>query len=115
MGEVRVTARLLGPLGSELVEFIADTGATFIVLPRPIADRLGLIALRDDPVRLAGGARVTYPRAEVRLELDGQTITTPCWIAPGGEALLGVVALESLLLQVDPVGRRLVPTEGLAG
>jgi len=115
MGTVRVQARVSDPFGSLPVDFIADTGATFIILPRPIADRLGLIPLRDDPVRLAGGGRVTYPRAEVRLELDGQVITTPCWIAPGGEALLGVVALESLLLQVDPVGRRLVPTEGLAG
>ena len=115
MGQGRVTARVSGPFGSELVEFVAHTGATLTVLPRGIADRLGLIPLRDDPVRLAGGARVTYPRAEIRLELDGQVITTPCWVAPGGDPLLGLVALESVLLVVDPIQQRLVPTEGLAG
>jgi hypothetical protein len=31
-----------------------------------------------------------------------------------GPPLLGAVALESLLLVVDPVGKRLVPTRGLA-
>ena len=62
MGQVRVTARVSGPFGSELVEFVADTGATLTALPRGIADFLGLIPLRDDPVRLAGGFRVTGSR-----------------------------------------------------
>ena len=42
-------------------------------------------------------------------------VTTPCLIAEGGSALLGAVALESLLLAVDPVAKRLVPIEGLVG
>jgi hypothetical protein len=42
-------------------------------------------------------------------------VTTPCFIAPEGPALLGVVALESLFLGVDPVAKRLIPVEGLAG
>jgi hypothetical protein len=36
-------------------------------------------------------------------------------IAPGGPALLGVVALESLFLAVDPVAKRLIPVEGFVG
>jgi hypothetical protein len=53
--------------------------------------------------------------AEVRLALDGQDVLTPCFIAPGGPALLGAVALESLFLAVDPVAKRPVPVDGFVG
>ena len=39
-------------------------------------------------------------------------VTTPCFIAPDGPALLGAVALESLFLAVDPVAKRLISVEG---
>ena len=62
----------------------------------------------------------TPHRVEPRDVLDVQfdeyaEVTTPCFIAPGGLALLGAVALESLFLAVDPVGRRLVPVRGFVG
>jgi hypothetical protein len=50
--------------------------------------------------------------AEIRVALDHKEATTPCFIAPEGAALLGAVALESLLLAVDPVAKRLIPIEG---
>ena len=53
--------------------------------------------------------------AEVSLSLDGTSVTTPCFIAPDGPALLGAVALESLFLAVDPVAKRLIPVEGFVG
>ncbi len=53
--------------------------------------------------------------AEVSLSLDGTSVTTPCFIAPDGPALLGAVALESLFLAVDPVAKRLIPAEGFVG
>ena len=49
------------------------------------------------------------------LALNGQDVTTPCFIAPDGPALLGVVALKSLFLAVDPVAKRLIPVEGFVG
>ncbi len=52
--------------------------------------------------------------AEVRLTLNGQEVTTPCFISPAGPPLLGAVALESLFLAVDPVAKRLVTVEGFA-
>jgi hypothetical protein len=53
--------------------------------------------------------------AEVSLSLDGPDVTTPCFIAPEGPALLGAVALESLFLAVDSVAKRLIPVEGFVG
>jgi predicted aspartyl protease len=100
---------------SEGVELLVDTGATLLVVPRSLADRLGLVPTRTQPVVIAGGRRETWPVAEVRLLLDGGEVTTPCFIAPDGPPLLGAVALESLFLAVDPVAKRLVPVEGFVG
>jgi hypothetical protein len=66
-------------------------------------------------VLIAGGQRAEWPVAEVSLSLNGTDVTTPCFIAPGGPALLGAVALESLFLAVDPVAERLIPVEGFVG
>jgi predicted aspartyl protease len=116
MGLFRVRGRLTGPTGrSEDVELLVDTGATLLVVPRSLADRLELVARRSQPVLIAGGQRVEWPVAEVSLSLDGSSVTTPCFIAPDGPALLGAVALESLFLAVDPVAKRLIPVEGFVG
>jgi len=61
------------------------------------------------------GQRADWPVAEVSLSLDGTGVTTPCFIAPDGPALLGAVALESLFLAVDPLAKRLIPVEGFVG
>ncbi len=115
MGLFRVRGRLTGPTGRrEDVDLLVDTGATFLVVPRPLADRLELQAQRYEPVVIAGGQRVSWPVAELRVAVDGKEVTTPCFIAPDGPPLLGAVALESLLLAVDPVAKRLVPVEGFA-
>jgi hypothetical protein len=66
-------------------------------------------------VLIAGGQRAEWPVAEVSLSLNGPDVTTPCFIAPTGPALLGAVALESLFLVVDPVANCLIPVEGFVG
>lgn len=115
MGHFSVPATLTGPTGRTVtLDLLADTGATLVVVPRALAEELELAALHMQPVRLAGGQRDLWPVAELRLALEGREVRTLCFIAPEGAALLGVVALESLFLAVDPVARRLVPVDGLA-
>ena len=114
MGQFRVPARFTGPTGhSEETELLVDTGSTLVALPRELAERLDLVVNRHQRVMVAGGARATLPVAEVRLLIGDREVTTPCFIVLGGPALLGAVALESLFLALDPVAKRLVPTEGL--
>ena len=116
MGLFYVKGSLAGPTGhKEEVEFLVDTGATLVVVPRALAERLALTTTRSQRVMIAGGQREVWPIAEVRLALDGQETTTPCFVAPAGPPLLGAVALESLFLAVDPVAKRLIPVEGFVG
>jgi predicted aspartyl protease len=116
MGLFRVPARLTGPTGVVAAhELLVDTGSTLLVIPQTLANSLGLVTIRRQPVHITGGRREIWPIAEVRLTVADRTITTPCFIAPGGRALLGAVALESLFLAVDPVARRLVDVEGFVG
>lgn len=116
MGLFHVRARLTGPTGrSEDVELLVDTGATLLVVPKDLADRLELAPTRTQRVVIAGGQRDVWPIAEIRISIDGAETTTPCFVAPGGPPLLGSVALESLFLAVDPVAKRLFPVEGFVG
>src|SRR5881296_1990670 len=116
MGLFRVAARLTCPTDrTATVDLLVDTGATLLVVPRALADQLELTTLRAQAVQTAGGRKEAWPVAEVRLVVDGREVTTPCFIAPGGPALLGAVALESLFLAADPVAKRLVPVEGFVG
>ena len=77
--------------------------------------RLGLKATRSQRVVIAAGQHVTWPIAEARLKFNADEITIPCFIAPNVPALLGAVALESLFVAVDPVGKRLIPVDGIVG
>ena len=116
VGLFRAQALLTGPTGAtEEVDLLVDTGSTLLVVTADIADRLGLTPQWTQAVVVAGGRRETWPVAEVRLLVGDRAVTTPCFIAPGGQPLLGAVALESLFLAVDPVARRLVPVEGFVG
>ena len=115
MGHFHVEADLTGPTGvTERIELLVDTGATFLAVPRAVAERLGLEPTRIVPIQVAGGTKERWPLADVRLSLGDEEIITPCLIVPEGAALLGAVALETLLLAVDPVAKRLVPTDGYA-
>jgi hypothetical protein len=72
MGLLRVPAHLTGPTGqSETVDVLVDTGATFLVVPRALADRLEFSPTRTCPIQTAGGREASWPLAEVRLRLDG--------------------------------------------
>jgi predicted aspartyl protease len=116
MGLFHVEASLIGPKGvREDLSLLVDTGATFLVIPQDVASRLDLRPTRACPLRLAGGRTEVWPLAEVRLRLAELEVTTPCLIGPDGPALLGAVALESLLLAVDPVAKRLLPVEAFVG
>ena len=116
MGSFTYSFEVGDPQGAsfERVQALVDTGSTFTVLPGSLLRRLGIPVQREVRFRMADGSGLTREVGETMLRLDGQTFTTPIVFGGEGEPLLlGVVALETALLVVDPVGQRLVPTEAL--
>lgn len=116
MGTVRITVEVGGPSGErfEPVDVTVDTGATFSQIPGDLLRRLGVPVQRILESELADGRLETVQAGEAVIRLEGQQITTPVIFAGEDEPnLLGVVALETALLAVDPVRRRLYPTRVL--
>ena len=65
-------------------------------------------------VRLADGRRAAREVGDAIVAIEGDS--TPCRVIfgdPGDGILLGLTVLEQLGLAVDPVRRRLVPTDFL--
>jgi len=119
MGAVYVTVKLLGPperkpSKPEKVEALVDTGATLSIFPAVLLRRLGVKLLHRVRSRLADGRVVHRGVGEVRLKLNGEIVTTRVLFGQAKDAtVVGLVALESLGLAVDPTKRRLVHSEFL--
>ncbi len=117
MGEVRVEIVVVNPrtgAQSEEITALADTGPTLSVIPREILQRLGIQTLRTVSLVLADGRRAERGVGDAAVSVNGEAV--PCRVVFGetGDAvLLGLTALEQLGLAVDPVQRRLVPTDFL--
>lgn len=117
MGEVRVQIIIINPrtdARSEEITALADTGATLSVLPGEVLQRLGIEKVRAVSPVLADGRRAQRDVGEAAVGVNGESV--PCRVVFGesGDAtLLGLTVLEQLGLAVDPVRRRLVPTDFL--
>lgn len=117
MGEVRVDIVVVNPrtgARSEEITALADTGATLTVIPGEVLQRLGVQKLRTVSLVLADGRRTERGVGDAAVGLNGESV--PCRVVFGesGDAvLLGLTVLEQLGMAVDPVQRRLVPTDFL--
>ena len=115
MGYVRVRGIVANPVKRSLrveVEFVADTGAIYTVIPRSIAEKLGLEETGRRKFKLASGEVVEYPVSEAYIIIENQEVTSLVVIgSEKASAVLGVITLELLGLQVDPVTGKLKPLE----
>ncbi len=111
MGATHVTVTVSNP-GDRRREwsglFLVDTGATDSLVPRR---RLEEIGVRPDGQRLyalADGSELRLDIGVARFEILGDIVgTTVIFGDDDVEPLLGVTALESLGIEVDPVNQRL--------
>ena len=91
------------------VDFLVDTGATYVVLPPDVVDRLRLEIRMHKRIRLASGELGLWGLGDVHLRLNGEEHTTTFPAGPPGcRALFGAYDLELFWLTVDPVHQRLV-------
>ncbi|MEM2676649.1 MAG: clan AA aspartic protease [Candidatus Bathyarchaeia archaeon] len=115
MGYVRVRGFIANPIDRNLkaeLEFIVDTGAIYTVIPKNVAEELGLKELGRRKFKMADGSVVEFPVSEAYITINGEGVTSLVAIADERTpVLLGVTTLELLGLQVDPVSGKLVPLE----
>lgn len=118
MGHVRVPVQIANASRRELSvtvsDALVDTGATWAMIPRRIADKLELPVLDRVPTTTAAGP-ATMDHSYALLEYNGRTSAADILISDTYDGvLIGVVTLEGLRLAVDPVSRRLVDADLLA-
>lgn len=116
MGTFRVTIQVGDPAGQryESLEALADTGATYSVVPASLLGRLGVTAHSRDRFVLADGREVDRDIGRTWIRVDGRAeVTLVVFGEADSPAVLGAYTLEGLRLAVDPVARRLVPVTGL--
>ena len=114
MGKVLERIKLTNvfdPSRSEEVEAVVDTGATMLVLPQDLVDRLALHKIREAKVRYAN--REVRPKSIygiVALEIQGRlgNFDVLAEVA-GSQPLVGQIVLEELDLVIHPATKTLSP------
>jgi len=109
MGLTHVTATVsdLAKAGTPFeAEFLVDTGSIDCMAPADQLLAAGIQPDGKDVYELANGQPVEYEHAYAWLEFLGEkTVTRIVFGPPKTEPLLGVLALESVGLMVDPLTR----------
>ena len=111
MGATHVTVTVRNPADPEKFWeglFLVDTGATDSLVPGPHLDAIGLKPRGKRVYELADGSEIVMDITVGEIEFMGETVGgTILYGAAHAEPLLGVTALESVGIEVDPVSQRL--------
>jgi predicted aspartyl protease len=113
MGFLQVKVLLANPLDARReagIELMVDTGALYSYLPAGFLSALGIQPFEQVKFRLGDGRIIERPVGEARfIYNDKRGISKVVFAEPGDATVLGVVTLESLGLEVDPVRGELRP------
>ena len=121
MGETWVTALIRNPADPERTwegMFVADTGAIDCLVPRAYLESIGLRAEGQREYTLADGSEITMDITGARIEFMGEVVWATIVMAnEDTDPLLGVTALESAGIAVEPLNETLrkLPSIGLRG
>ena len=111
MGATHVTVTIRNPAEPDRCWeglFLVDTGATDCLVPGPHLDAIGLSPKGKRTYELADGNEVVMDITTADIEFMGDIVGgTILYGAPDTEPLLGVTALESVGIEVDPLNQRL--------
>ena len=111
MGATQVTVRITNPADEERFWeglFLVDTGATDSLVPRPHLEAIGLEPRGKRVYQLADGSDLSLDVTVAEIEFMGEVVGgTIIMGAADAEPLLGVTALASVGIEVDPVNQRL--------
>ena len=106
---VTVTVKPLGgAAGSYQADFLVDTGATDTLLPSSALKAAGIAPAGKTAYELADGSVVEYPFGLAQIEFMGEVTAGRVIFGPEtADPLLGVTALESVGILVDPTHKTL--------
>lgn len=111
MGVVQVTATVRNPAQPERSWdglFLVDTGSTDCVVPGSALRSIGLAPKGRRTYELADGREETVDITIAEVEFMGEVVgATVGFGTDGVEPILGLTALESVGIEVDPVSQRL--------
>ena len=111
MGATHVTVRVTNPAEpGKFWEglFLVDTGATDSLAPRSFLEAIGLEPRGQRKYELADGSELALDITVAEIEFMGEVVGgTIIMGADNAEPLLGVTALESVGIEVDPLNQRL--------
>ena len=106
MGAIHVTVAIRNPAEPDRVWeglFLVDTGATDCLVPRQHLESIGLAPKGRRVYELADGSEVRLDITTADVEFMGETVgATIVMGETEAEPLLGVTALESVGIEVDP-------------
>ena len=121
MGATHVTVAIRNPAEPERAWegiFLVDTGATDCLVPRQWLESIGIVPEGQRIYGLADGSEIRMDIAVARVEFMGEFVgATVIFGDADAEPLLGVTALESVGIEVDPRNQTLsrLPTTRLRG
>ena len=111
MGATHVTVAIRNPADPDRVWaglFLVDTGATDCLVPRQHLEAIGLVPKGQRTYGLADGSEIRMDVTVAQVEFMGETVgSTIVYGAADAEPLLGVTALESAGIEVDPLNQSL--------
>ena len=111
MGAVHVTVTIRNPADSSRSRdglFLVDTGTTDSLVPRSCISAIGIAPEGQRVYETADGREIRMDFARAYIEFMGDLTAGRIVIGDDGtEPLLGVTALESAGIEVDPVNQRL--------
>ncbi len=111
MGAVQVNVTIRNPADPARTWeglFLVDTGATDCLVPRPHLEAIGLEPKGYRTYELADGSEIRLDTTTADIEFMGEvTAGRIIFGEPDTEPLLGVTALESAGVEVDPTNQRL--------
>ncbi len=111
MGTTHVTVTVKNPAARDSAwqgEFLVDTGAIESLVPRQHLEAIGIEPFGSRTYEMADGRRLQFDIGGAELEfMDKMVMGTVVFVDDDVEPLLGLTALESAGIEVDPRNQQL--------
>lgn len=111
MGAMYITVTIRNPAEPDRTWeglFLIDMGATDSLVPRPHLESIGLIPKGQRVYELADGSEIRMDITTADIEFMGEIVGgTIVYGEANAEPLLGMTALESVGIEVDPLNQQL--------